>query len=91
MTQVCVDMEFAQAILGASYSTSVNHRGESDEMYALGGLEATANLIYIMAVNAGNTELEVMCHKFAADALNRYEELCVDTKVKSNLGRGVST
>lgn len=91
MTQVCVDMEFAKAILGASYSTSMSHRGEMDEMYALGGLEATANILYIMAVNAGNTELEVMCHKFAADALNRYDELCEEIKDVSNLGRGLSS
>ncbi|MBL4866211.1 MAG: hypothetical protein JKY67_07540 [Pseudomonadales bacterium] len=90
MTQICVDMEFARAILGASYTTAKNHLGKNDEMYALGGLEATANLFYIMAVNSKNTELQEMCHRYAEDSLNRYEELCEDQKVASNLGRGLS-
>lgn len=75
MSQVCVDSEFVKSILGAVYSTALAHRNQPDEMYALGALEATANLFYIMAINADNNELELLCHKFASDALDRYEEI----------------
>ena len=76
MKQVCVDLEFVQGILGASYRTALNHRGMVDEMYALGALEAISNFIYIMAVNSQNADLETMSQKFASDALDRYTELC---------------
>jgi len=86
MPQVYVDLEFAESILGASYSTAMSHRAKKDEMYALGALEATANLIYIMAVNSDIPELETLCQKFAGDALSRFSDLCPSEKGSLQLG-----
>ncbi|MBV1880058.1 MAG: hypothetical protein KUG82_00395 [Pseudomonadales bacterium] len=88
--KVCVDIEFARAILGAGASTALNHRGEKDEMYALGALEATANLLNVMAVDSGNVALEALCHKLAGDAVDRYGELCEEHNIVSRLGRRYS-
>ena len=88
--EVCVDLEFARAILGAGVSTALNHRGEMDEMYALGALEATANLLNVMAVDSGHVDLEALCHKLAGDALDRYGELCEENNIVSRLSRRYS-
>ena len=73
--QLVVEKELLGALLGAAYTTYLGHRGKADELYALGALEATANVIYIMTCNSDDPELEKMSQQFAADALRRVEEL----------------
>lgn len=73
--KLSVDRELLKALLGAAYSTYMGHRGQADEVYALGALESTANLIYVMTCNGEDPELETMSQQFAADALDRANEL----------------
>jgi hypothetical protein len=73
--KLVVDVELLASLLGAAYTTYMGHRGEADELYALGALEATANLTYLMASNGDNPELEAMSQQFASDALNRVAEI----------------
>lgn len=75
MAKLTVDTELLKSLLGAAYSTYMGHRGQSDELYALGALEATANVIYVLSCNNDNEELENMSQQFAADALNRASEI----------------
>ena len=43
-----VNREMLETVLDAALSTARSFRGRPGELYALGQLEATANLIYVM-------------------------------------------
>lgn len=75
MNRLEVDPELLEAILGASYSTYMAHRDCDKELYALGCLEATANLVYILTSGTENEELATTAQLFAGVAIDRSLEL----------------
>jgi len=73
-----VNREMLEAILDASISTARSFRGRAGELYALGQLEATANMVYVMICAQNSTEygqLEVRCQSAALEALERMGRL----------------
>ena len=74
MEKLTVDPDLLKSLLGASYSTYMAHRGDDNELYALGALEATSNLIYVLTCDGANEELATMAQMFAGVALDRTVE-----------------
>lgn len=74
MEKLTVDPDLLKALLGASYSTYMAHRGRNNELYALGALEATSNLVYVLTCDGQNEELATMAQMFAGVALDRTVE-----------------
>lgn len=68
-------------LLNAATRTALAHRNDAHEMYVLGQLEATANIIYILTVSQGYEGLETTCQRMAQDALARMTE--ISGKMKS--------
>lgn len=84
-----VNREMLESMLDAVLSTARNHRGRQGELYALGQLEATANLIYVMTcceAQQGLGQLEVRCQACALEAIERMERLC-DSAVAQRVGK----
>lgn len=75
MSTLAVNTDLLRELLNAAARTALAHRGGEGERYALGQLEATANLAYVLAAGAGEDELELLCQHLALDALNRHSEL----------------
>lgn len=72
---VIVDPSLMIELLNAATRTALSHRNDANEMYVLGQWEATANVIYILAVSQGYEGLETMCQRMAQDALARMMEI----------------
>lgn len=70
-----VDVKLLHELVSASSRTALTHRGDQHEEYVLGQLEATANIVYVLSVETGNTELESLCQKHATEAIQRLEEI----------------
>lgn len=74
-----VNQEMLETMLDAALSTARRYRGRNGEMYALGQLESTANLIYVMICcqdrDTGFAQLEVRCHSCALEAVERMSRL----------------
>ena len=73
-----VNREMLETVLDAALSTARSFRGRPGELYALGQLEATANLIYVMICcqDSGTLgQLEVRCQTCAGEAVERMEFL----------------
>lgn len=76
MDKICVHKEQLQALLDASVSTTLAHRGKRYEEYVLGQQEATANLIYVLCVGLQGCEnLELACQSHAQSAIERLMEI----------------
>ena len=73
-----VNREMLETVLDAALSTARSYRGRPGELYALGQLEATANLIYVMICcqdSGALGQLEVRCQTCASEAVERMEYL----------------
>lgn len=73
-----VAMDMLETILAASLQTARGYYGRPEEMYALGQLEATANMTYVMLCSqvAGEySQVETLCQEYANIAVERMEEL----------------
>lgn len=73
--KVTLDPNLMLELLNAATRTALAHRNDTNEMYVLGQLEATANVIYVLAVSQGYEGLETMCQRMAQDALGRMTEI----------------
>lgn len=73
--KVTLDPSLMLELLNAATRTAMAHRNDANEMYVLGQLEATANVIYVLAVSQGYDGLETMCQRMAQDALARLTEI----------------
>lgn len=73
--RVTLDPSLMLELLNAATRTAMAHRNDANEMYVLGQLEATANVIYVLAVSQGYDGLETMCQRMAQDALARLTEI----------------
>jgi hypothetical protein len=72
---LCVIPELLKELLDAATGTALAHRDTPAELYALGQLEATANMAYIMAAGQGFNELELHCQRVAVEAISRLATL----------------
>jgi hypothetical protein len=72
---VTLDPSLMLELLNAATRTALAHRNDANEMYVLGQLEATANVIYVLAVSQGYDGLETICQRMAQDALARLLEI----------------
>ncbi len=72
---VSLDPALMLELLNAATRTALAHRNDANEMYVLGQLEATANVIYVLAVSQGYDGLETICQRMAQDALARLLEI----------------
>lgn len=72
---VTLDPSLMLELLNAATRTALAHRNDVLEMYVLGQMEATANVIYVLAVSQGYEGLETMCQRMAQDALARMTEI----------------
>lgn len=72
---VTLDPSLMLELLNAATRTALAHRNDTNEMYVLGQMEATANVIYVLAVSQGYEGLETMCQRMAQDALARMTEI----------------
>jgi hypothetical protein len=72
---LCVIPELLKQLLDAATGTALAHRDTPSELYALGQLEATANMAFIMAAGQGFHELEVHCQQVAVEAISRLATL----------------
>lgn len=73
-----VNRDMLETVLDAALSTARSYRGKEGELYALGQLEATSNLVYIMICcedPTGMGQLEVRCQAGALEAVERMERL----------------
>lgn len=73
-----VNREMLESMLDAALTTARSHRGRPGELYALGQLEATANMIYVMICSQTSGQfgqLEVLCQACASEAVDRLENL----------------
>ena len=73
-----VSRQMLETVLDAALSTARSYRGREGELYALGQLEATANLIYVTICcesASGMGQLEVRCQSCAQEAIDRMENL----------------
>ena len=73
-----VSQQMLEAVLDAALTTARGYRGRNEELYALGQLEATANLIYVTICcekPGGMGQLEVRCQAYAQEAIERMEML----------------
>ena len=73
-----ISVDMLETILAASLQTARSHYGRPEEMYALGQLESTANMMYVMLCSqvAGEYHhLETLCQEYANIAVERMEEL----------------
>ena len=73
-----VNREMLENMLDAALSTARTHRGRQEELYALGQLEATANMVYVMICCQTSEELsrlEVRCQACALEAIERMEKI----------------
>ena len=69
-----VDKLLLRSLLDAANSTAISHRDAPREAYALGQLEATANMAYIISSSAEEDyELENYCQSLAAYAIERLD------------------
>ena len=76
MDKICVHEEQLQALMDASVSTTLAHRGKRYEEYVLGQQEAIANLIYVLCVGQPDSEgLELACQSHAQSAIERLMEI----------------
>ena len=73
--KVNVDLELMAELLNATTRTALAHRNDVNEMYVLGQMEATANIIYVLSVSQGFDGLESICQRMALDALARFAEI----------------
>ncbi|PCJ37551.1 MAG: hypothetical protein COA99_12720 [Moraxellaceae bacterium] len=65
-----------KALLDASVSTALSHRGKAYEEYVLGQQEATANVVYVLCVGQDNrASLEQSCQRYAQQAIERLTEI----------------
>ncbi|MES2662433.1 MAG: hypothetical protein V4629_03925 [Pseudomonadota bacterium] len=78
-----IDLELLEDILRAAYQTALRNRGEFEEMYALGALEAISNTIYLSIYDRGYFRLESTCQEYAAIAIERMEEVTLEARFKS--------
>ena len=76
MNNLQVNKELLETILDASMKTAFNYRGKSNEMYSLGCLESTANLIYILLIQINDDECELArkSQHFAKISIDRMKE-----------------
>jgi len=72
---LCVIPELLKELLDAATGTALAHRDTPAELYALGQLEATANMAYIMAAGQGFNDLELHCQRVAIEAISRLATL----------------
>lgn len=72
---VTVVPELMAQLLDAAMATAFAHRDAPGEIYALGQMEATANMVYVMVVGQGFNELENQCQRVATDAITRLQTL----------------
>lgn len=73
-----VNREMLETMLDAALSTARSYRGRKGELYALGQLEATANMIYVMICcqqYEGMGQLEVRCQSCALEAIERMDRI----------------
>lgn len=75
VSMVTLDPALMLELLNAATRTALAHRNDAHEMYVLGQLEATANVIYVLAVSQGYEGLETVCQRMAQDALSRLTEI----------------
>jgi len=81
-----VNKEMLNAVLDAALTTARSYRGKSNELYALGQLEATANLIYITICCQDKRDfghLEIRCQASAQEAVDRMERIMHDKTARS--------
>jgi hypothetical protein len=72
---VPVQPDLMGQLLDAAMATAFAHRDAPGEMYALGQMEATANMVYVMIVGQGFNELENQCQRVATEAITRLQTL----------------
>lgn len=86
-----VDRELLETVLDAALSTARTYRNKPGELYAIGQLEATANLIYVMICvhsEPALDKLEVRCQASALEAIERLQRLtAVNPKGYGNIPR----
>ncbi|PIE40617.1 MAG: hypothetical protein CSA49_07615 [Gammaproteobacteria bacterium] len=75
MSSINVDIEMLKELLDAAATTALSHRGDQQELYVLGQLEATANMAYIIGVGHVGYDFEAYCQKLAGEAIERMEAL----------------
>ncbi len=72
---VSVLPELMIQLLDAATATAFAHRDAPGEIYALGQMEATANMVYVMIVGQGLMALENQCQRVATEAITRLQVL----------------
>lgn len=82
---VTLDPSLMLELLNAATRTALAHRNDTHEMYVLGQMEATANVIYVLAVSQGYEGLETMCQRMAQDALARMTEISSKMRNRSDI------
>jgi|GEM_PF-4530270 len=74
-----VSYDMLESVLTASLQTARTYYACPEELYSLGQLEATANLVYVMLCGKGrkfsNTKLELLCQEYASIAIERMEDI----------------
>ena len=79
MEDVHVRPEMLETILTASLQTARRYYGCAEEMYSLGQLEATANLVYVILCSRNTLgkfpSIEILCQEYSTIAVERMEEL----------------
>lgn len=75
VSSVSVDPALLIELLNAATRTAMAHRNDPNELYVLGQMESTANVIYVLAVSQGYEGLESTCQRMALDALARFTEI----------------
>lgn len=75
MTESIGDKQLLRSVLDAARRTALNYRNTSYELYALGQLEATANLAYVLTMDQPDAQFESYCQEMAAEAVRRMAKL----------------
>lgn len=71
-TAINVNRKLLRALLDATVSTALAHRNTPNELYALGQMEAAANLTYLLACRDDcPDDLEEYCQQVAEEAIKR--------------------
>jgi len=61
--------------LDAALRTAQQNWGKPQEEYALGALEATANVVYVLVIGSNMQTLEAKCQQLASYSIERHQTL----------------